>query len=279
MTFNKYIKIIQNWYPSMYSNVFKSFNINLYSIPIFIICLMCMSFNNGEFSFFKYCLIIFNFIICSCSSYFYHYFSHMEISYPLTYGHYYHHKDSKNIFSIIIENLWEISFLLLPIFIKLLLQLEYNIDLWFLDNWYVFLFYFVWASTHQINYSIFHVNTIHEKQHKNVFTNLGPEIADVFFCTKSDDEFEDMLHFIPNIIVGLIIIYFLKQYWIKLDDTMQLNCKYGFIYGFAGLTILSLFINIFLCNEDLQEYLKNDLNSFCNKRENIKELEKNKDII
>ena len=60
---------------------------------------------------------------------------------------------------------------------------------------------------------------------------------------------------------------------------MQLNCKYVFIYGFAGLTILSLFINIFLCNEDLQEYLKNDLNSFCNKRENIKELEKNKDII
>ena len=274
MTFNKYINIIQNWYPIMYSNVFKSFNINLYSIPIFIICLMCMSFNNGEFSFFKYCLIIFNLIICTCFSYFYHYFSHMEISYPLTYGHYYHHKDSKNIFSIIIENLWEISFLLLPIFIKLLLQLEYNIDLWFLDNWYVFLFYFVWASTHQINYSIFHVNTIHEKQHKNVFTNLGPEIADVFFCTKSDDEFEDMLHFIPNIIVGLIIIYFLKQYWIKLDDTMQLNCKYGFIYGFAGLTILSLFINIFLCNEDLQEYLKNDLNSFCNKRENIKEKNK-----
>ena len=38
---NKYINIIQNWYPIMYSNMIKSFNINLYSLPIFIICLMC----------------------------------------------------------------------------------------------------------------------------------------------------------------------------------------------------------------------------------------------
>ena len=59
---------------------------------------------------------------------------------------------------------------------------------------------------------------------------------------------------------------------------MQLNYKYTFIYGFVGLTILSLFINIFLCNEDLQEYLKNDLNSFCNKRENIKEKNKEKEL-
>lgn len=277
MTFNKYINIIQNWYPIMYSNVFKSFNINLYSIPIFIICLMCMSFNNGEFSFFKYCLIIFNLIICTCFSYFYHYFSHMEISYPLTYGHMYHHKDSQNIVSIILETIYEIQLFFLLIFLKILLQLEYNIDyLWFLDNWYIFLFYFVYTSLHQINYSIFHVNTIHEKHHKNYFTNLGPETADIFFCTKSDDEIEDMRHFIPNVIIGLIIIYFLKKYWIKLNNNVQLNCKYGFIYGFVGLTILSLFINIFLCNEDLQEYLKNDLNSFCDKRENIKEIIKKK---
>ena len=256
------INILQKWYPNMCSNIIKSFNINLYAIPIFIITLICMSFNNGKISFLKYSLIIFNLIICTCLSYFYHYFSHMEISYPLTYGHFYHHKDSKNILSIILENLWEISFLLFPIYLKLLLQLEYDVNLWYLDNWYVFLFYFVWSSTHQINYSIFHVNTIHEKQHKKVFTNLGPEIADLFFCTKSDDEFEDMGHFIPNIIIGLIIIYFLKQYWFKLNDNLQINYKYKFIYGFSILTILSLVINIYLCNKDLQEYFKNDLNFF-----------------
>lgn len=270
MICEKYNNIIQKWFPNMCSNINTFFNLNYYHIPSIIIIFIILS----KFNFIQYCIIIFNFFILTFYTYFYHYFSHMEISYPLTYGHYYHHKDSQNIFSIIVENFWEISFLLLPIFIKLLLQLEYNFDLWFIYEWYVFLFYFVWSSTHQINYSIFHVNTIHEKQHKNVFTNLGPEIADVFFCTKSDDEFEDIGHFIPNIIIGLIIIYYLQKYWVKLDDTVQLNYKYGFIYGFAGLTILSLFINIFLCNEDLQEYLKNDLNSFCDKKENKKRIRK-----
>ena len=191
----------------------------------------------------------------------------------------YHHYDSKNLFSIILEYLWEISFTLILLFLKLLLQLEYNIDLWFLNEESIIHFCIILISTHQINYTLLHVNTIHEKHHSNYFTNLCPELVDLFFCTKSDDEIENYSHVIPNVIIGLIIIYYLKKYWIKLDDNVQLNCKYVFIYGFAGLTILSLFINIFLCNEDLQEYLKNDLNSFCNKRENIKELEKNKDII
>jgi hypothetical protein len=201
----------------------------------------------------------------------------MKISYPFTYGHMYHHYDSKIVFSIILEYLWEISFTLILLFLKLLLQLEYNIDLWFLNEESIILFCIILISTHQINYSLLHVNTIHEKHHSNYFTNLCPELIDIFFCTKSDDEIENYLHIIPNIIVGLIIIYYLQKYWIKLDDTMQLNYKYGFIYGFVGLTILSLFINIFLCNEDLNEHLKNDLDSFCDKKNNIKE--KDKDII
>jgi len=189
----------------------------------------------------------------------------MEISYPFTYGHMYHHYDSTNLFSIILEYFWEISFTLILLFLKILLQLEYNINLWFLNEGSIISFCIVLISVHQINYTLLHVNTIHEKHHSNYFTNLCPEFIDIFFCTKSDDEIENYSHAIINSIIALSIVYFLKQYWIKLDDTMQLKYKYTFIYGFAGLTILSLFINIFLCNEDLQEYLKNDLDSFCNK--------------
>ena len=269
---NKYIKIIKNWYLIMYSNVIKSFYINFNNIIFFLLYFFIIILYNININ-------IITYIICSLHAYFYHYWSHMKISYPFTYGHMYHHYDSKNLFSIILEYLWEISFTLILLFLKLLLQLEYNIDLWFLNEESIIHFCIILISTHQINYTLLHVNTIHEKHHSNYFTNLCPELVDLFFCTKSDDEIENYSHVIPNVIIGLIIIYYLKKYWIKLDDNVQLNCKYVFIYGFAGLTILSLFINIFLCNEDLQEYLKNDLNSFCNKRENIKELEKNKDII
>ena len=264
---NKYIKIIKNWYLIMYSNVIKSFYINFNNIIFFLLYFFIIILYNININ-------IITYIICSLHAYFYHYWSHMKISYPFTYGHMYHHYDSKNLFSIILEYLWEISFTLILLFLKLLLQLEYNIDLWFLNEESIIHFCIILISTHQINYTLLHVNTIHEKHHSNYFTNLCPELVDLFFCTKSDDEIENYSHVIPNVIIGLIIIYYLKKYWIKLDDNVQLNCKYVFIYGFAGLTILSLFINIFLCNEDLQEYLKNDLNSFCNKRENIKEKNK-----
>ena len=109
---NKYIKIIKNWYLIMYSNVIKSFYINFNNIIFFLLYFFIIILYNININ-------IITYIICSLHAYFYHYWSHMKISYPFTYGHMYHHYDSTNLFSIILEYFWEISFTLISLILIL----------------------------------------------------------------------------------------------------------------------------------------------------------------
>ena len=41
-----------------------------------------------------------------------------------------------------------------------------------------------YTTVHNINYSIFHVNNIHEKHHNDVMYNYGPDIMDILMGTK-----------------------------------------------------------------------------------------------
>jgi presenilin-like A22 family membrane protease len=83
------------------------------------------------------------------------------------------------------------------------------------------------------------VNNVHFKHHKNVHTNLGPDICDILFSTKneSDDDVENTNHYIPNIIIITILIMFLKH--ICKNDIIQQ--KLLFI-----ITIIAVFFCIFI---------------------------------
>ena len=60
-----------------------------------------------------------------------------------------------------------------------------------LDKWVMIFLYLVYTTTHNINYSIFHVNRTHELHHENIFTNMGPDICDILFETKNQENKED----------------------------------------------------------------------------------------
>ena len=128
----------------------------------------------------------------------------------LTISHHYHHENN-NWFSHGIQILLELQFgLLLPIINEVFFD---NI----LDKWVIILLYIFYTSVHNINYSLFHVNSTHELHHNNIFTNMGPDICDVMFQTKnqdnvdSEDYLEDTSHYILNIVVGTILVVFLKK--------------------------------------------------------------------
>jgi hypothetical protein len=67
----------------------------------------------------------------------------------------------------------------------------------------------VYSSVHVINYSIFGSEK-HRRQHENPDVNFGPDFLDHVFGTNSDEEFEDMNHFIPNFLVSTFLIYYLR---------------------------------------------------------------------
>jgi hypothetical protein len=235
---------LNNWYSNMKKHALDSLQVNYYYNILLILIIWIYS----KFSKFSFFIIFLNLIIFINFSYFYHRWTHHISSYLLTYGHIYHHYNSSNLFSILLENIWEIIFLFFLLFLKLIVKLEYNIELW-IDELFIIFCALVWGSIHQINYSIFHVNTIHEKQHKNVNTNYGLEIADIFYGTKYDDEVEDFGHFFINIIVITILLIFFKRYFENISPWL-------FIYFYMSILVISLLINVILCSKDLNEHLK-----------------------
>lgn len=141
------------------------------------------------------------------------YWIHMEshnVRNWMTISHHYHHENN-NWFSHGIQILLELQFgLLFPIINEVFLE-----DI--LDKWVIILLYIFYTTVHNINYSLFHVNSTHELHHDNIYTNMGPDICDVLFQTKnqenieSEDYLEDTGHYITNIIVGTIIVVILKK--------------------------------------------------------------------
>lgn len=65
----------------------------------------------------------------------------------------------------------------------------------------------VYSSVHVINYSMFGSEK-HRQQHENPDVNFGPDFLDHAFGTNSDEEFENMSHFIPNFLVSTLLIYY-----------------------------------------------------------------------
>lgn len=141
------------------------------------------------------------------------YYGHYEIHNVRnfhTISHHYHHEQN-NWLSHGIQILIELQFgLAMPIINEFLLG---NI----LDKWIIIFFYLFYTTVHNINYSVSHVNKTHELHHKNLFTNIGPDICDVIFQSKNEDirdeeeYIEDISHYNWNIFISVIIVLLLRN--------------------------------------------------------------------
>ena len=127
-----------------------------------------------------------------------------------TIAHHYHHEHN-NFLSHFIQILNELN---APCIFHILFT--YCIPLLY-DSWSLIFFYIFYTSIHNINYSLFHVNTIHEMHHTYPETNIGPDICDIVFQSKNNvppevtNHIEDTNHYIYNIIIGGIIVIILQQ--------------------------------------------------------------------
>jgi len=72
----------------------------------------------------------------------------------------------------------------------------------------LFLIGLTYVSIHIINYSIFGSDT-HSAHHRNPNVNFGPDYFDHIFGTNATEEFEDMSHMIPNLLLVSMITYYL----------------------------------------------------------------------
>lgn len=120
-----------------------------------------------------------------------------------------HHSDTKVLprwLDLTIECLQNMAWFV-PLYI---LQEVSNIHI--VPNSIIALSLLVYASVHYINYSLFESKK-HIAQHLNPHINYGPDFLDHIFGTNSDDEFEDMSHFIPNCILSTLLIHYIRQ-WI-----------------------------------------------------------------
>ena len=92
----------------------------------------------------------------------------------------------------------------------------------------------MYITIHNINYTRLRVNNVHRLHHQSMNTNHGPDVCDIIFGTKSplDTEVENTDHYIPNIIIGFIIVYFFQCMYEKSDENK-------FILFFSGIAMLS----------------------------------------
>ena len=186
-----------------------------------------------------------------------HYLLHLECLYPFNIVHIYHHTHT-NWFSHLIELALEFYLVLFVIAIKYICQFLYTIEINLFPEWIVAFFYIYYTTHHNINYSLFHVNHVHETHHKLLVKNLGPDIADIVFGTKHDPDhdIENTDHTIPNIIFALISVLCLK----RLAKYKWFDYLFGFTYGIV--VCILVFASAYLYLQETREYLDRDLEKF-----------------
>ena len=142
--------------------------------------------------------------------------------------HNYHHDHSRTFLSDLTEIILEINFL------NSILPYLYIFNIEIINIWVILLYTFMYITIHNINYTRLRVNNVHRLHHQSMHTNHGPDVCDIIFGTKSplDTEVENTDHYIPNIIIGFIIVYFFQCMYEKSDENK-------FILFFSGIAMLS----------------------------------------
>ena len=216
------------------NNIIESLTLNYKSWILIILCIFILPTTSSNYNKF------FTYIFMLLLSYWFHYASHVDETNASV--HIYHHNNS-NYFGHIIQILLEFVSLLF------LIPFTYLLNINILDRWVMLFFYFFYTTVHNVNYSIFHVNTVHEKHHANVRTNLGPDICDIIFDTKSNNDIENTDHYILNIIVSFLIVWNIHNFWEKSNDSSKFIFKIIFGIVFSMISIIILFFTYYLKRE------------------------------
>ena len=227
--------------------VYRSILYNYKSWIVLGICMYIMNMMN------QYDLItMFSMFLCF---HMFHYMSHCSFSYPFNCAHIYHHSHT-NLFSNIIQIFVEFVSIVSPLFLKYIF-----IPNTLLLNPYIILFgFFFYTSVHSINYSLLHVNRVHEYHHINPLQNVGPDICDILFGTKYnvENEFENTDHYIPNIILSMLLVSICKliyTFYPQKENLMYI-CWIIMILSILFVGVSSIYIIIYDMNRFLQQKIK-----------------------
>lgn len=211
----------------------KSVTINTKSWILLLVSIIIISYNNLLNGITTFFFMLF-------ASHIFHYACHTALYTNSV--HIYHHKHS-NYLSHISQMILEFCSILFFIFSKHLFG-------WlFLNEFIVFFYYLFYTTVHNINYSIFHVNNVHENHHKLLTLNLGPDICDILFQTKFDldSSIENTDHYTWNIFFSLIAILVGKIIWSNATsfEKIILTNVFVFIYALLAiiLTVLTVYFN------------------------------------
>ena len=141
--------------------------------------------------------------------YYYSYFIHRAYHYiPESINpHMIHHKNKNiaRIINLMIECLTDMSFF------AVLYLFQNLIGYQVFPNILIFYYGIVYVSIHIINFSVFG-NENHEKHHNEKdkkYCNYGPDPIDHIMNTNCDNNWEDMTHHLPNILVSYLICNYL----------------------------------------------------------------------
>jgi len=211
-------------------NVIESIKTNYLSWIFIILSIIIVSYPSVNAGFITFLIFLF-------LSYFVHLLTHCDKN-IFTILHHYHH-DNNNFFSHFSQILLELS-LSTVVFI---LYYFNNIYLGnnYIDIWTGLLYLLFYSSVHNYNYSQLRVNDVHYLHHKNMYTNIGPDICDIAFGTKNlnNKEVENTNHYIPNIIISSIFILFVK--YLCINKNVK-DCLLNLF--FIMMTIIIIFLLI-----------------------------------
>ena len=227
------------------STLLASIKKNLVMWIIIFSCILVLSYDSNILGGFL------TFFAMLFFSHLFHFACHWEWVYPFNSTHLLHHKESKynKVFPQLVLEFC--SFLFIILLKEGLIQ---NFDWQFLkiiNNWVILFYYIFYTTVHNVNYSIFHVNDVHEIHHKNVYLNLGPDICDIIFNTKSNPEegVEDTTHYIPNSLVATILTLVIKYFW-DLGSDYESWIKKGFVNLYVFMASLLVLLTIICFLED-----------------------------
>lgn len=177
--------------------VLESVKINYLSWIIIFISIIVISYPYIKAGFIT-------FIILILFAYFVHRGSH-DYRNIFTILHHYHHENN-NFFSHFSQILLELSLGLL------VYPLYYYLGNNYIDIWTGLFFVLFYSTIHNYNYGQLRVNDVHYIHHQDIYDNIGPDICDIAFGTKSkkNNAPENTNHYIPNVVVITILILILK---------------------------------------------------------------------
>jgi hypothetical protein len=201
---------------------------------------------------------LFTFIIMILIVHVVHYFAHCKSAYPGNLVHLYHH-DHNNWFSHFIQIVLEFVALTSVILVKYFCGtgIFYKYFSQFMDEWVIWFSYLFYTSVHNINYSYFHVNKVHELHHKLKLQNIGPDVCDVLFGTKYDaqNDLENTDHYIPNIVVASLIVWLMKYFWNNSSNKEAYIVIFCVIFAVCSILLLETTVVLYIMNATRDPYI------------------------